>query len=131
MITSVVDFLAHWDDVEPRRRELGFLGADWRDLGSAAGSLHVGLTRFDLAPGEIPTPPHLHHDEEEIFYVLEGSGLSWQDDKTYAIRAGDVLIHRVSEEAHTLRAGHDGLVVLAFGERARAVSSTLPRANTT
>ena len=61
-----------------------------------------------------------HADEEEHHYVLAGGGLSWQDGKTYAIVAGDCLLHRVHEAAHTLIAGDEGLTVLAFGPRAES-----------
>ncbi len=30
-------------------------------------------------------PVHVHGDEEELFFVLRGSGLSWQDGRTYAV----------------------------------------------
>jgi uncharacterized cupin superfamily protein len=119
--------VVHWDDVEEARREEGFIGATWRPLGWKTDCRRIGVNRIDMAPGEIPTPPHVHHDEEEIHFVLSGSGLSWQDGKTYAIGAGDVLVHRVNEEAHTLRGGDDGLSVLAFGQRGGSWGATLPR----
>jgi uncharacterized cupin superfamily protein len=71
----------------------------------------------------------VHPVEEEIFFVLVGSGLSRQDDKTYEIRAGDCIVHRAMAEAHTLRAGDDGLTVLAYGHRMRTPGAYLPNAN--
>jgi len=118
--------LAHWDDLEPRRPKWPALGGAWTDLGTAAGSRGVGLNRIDLGPGEISTPAHVHGDEEEIFFVLRGSGLSWQDGATHEIRAGDCLVHRPRAEAHTLRAGDDGLDVLAFGQRLPVGGAHLP-----
>jgi uncharacterized cupin superfamily protein len=45
------------------------------------------------------------------------------------VRAGDCLVHLPLENAHTLRAGDDGLDVLAFGQRIYAGGvSWLPRA---
>jgi uncharacterized cupin superfamily protein len=120
--------IAHWDDVEPRDVEAGHLRARWTNLGRAAGSVRIGVTRLELGPGDIPTPVHVHNDEEEIFYVLEGSGLSWQDGEAYEVKIGDCLVHRVGEEEHTLRGGDDGLAVLAFGEREHGFSAHLPRA---
>jgi uncharacterized cupin superfamily protein len=121
--------IAHWDEVEPVRRDIGHLRAEWTDLGRAAGSVNVGVRRIRLAPGEIPTPEHVHPVEEEIFYVLEGSGLSRQDGKTHEIRAGDCIVHVAMAEAHTLRAGDHGLVVLAYGHRMRTPGAYLPNAN--
>lgn len=124
--------MAHWDDVEGGRRAAGHLDAEWLDLGSAAGSVTVGLQLIRIEPGAWSTPAHIEHAEEEIFYVLAGSGLSWQDagdgPATFAVGPGDCLVHLVREEAHTLQAGPDGLEVLAFGERALGGGARLPRA---
>ncbi|HEU0303826.1 MAG TPA: cupin domain-containing protein [Gaiellaceae bacterium] len=98
------------------------------DLGHAAGSVGIGVARLRLDPGGRSSPVHVELDEEEIFYVLDGSGLSWQDGETYEVRPGDCIVHRVGWEAHTLIAGPDGLDVLAFGERTNATASYLPRA---
>ena len=120
--------IAHWDEVEPERRDFGHLRGEWTDLGRAAGSVDVGVRRIRLAPGEIPTPAHVHPVEEELVYVLGGSGLSWQDGKTCAVRARDVIVHVAMREAHTLRAGDEGLEVLAFGHRMRTPGAYLPHA---
>ncbi len=80
------------------------------------------------------TPLHLEGAEEEIFYVLGGSGVSVQSEDPdelsgYEVRAGDCIVHLALENAHTLQAGDDGLDVLAFGQRAPAPGVTwLPRA---
>ena len=60
--------------------------------------------------------------------MLSGSGVSWQDGACYDVAAGDCLVHTAGTEAHTLRAGADGLEVLAFGERHRGSGARLPRA---
>jgi uncharacterized cupin superfamily protein len=118
--------IAHWEDVEKVRRDVGNIHASWSFLGEAAGCRVVGVRRIELAPGEIPTPAHAHSDEEEIFFVLAGSGLSWQDGVTYEVGAGDCIVHRARTQAHTLRAGDDGLDVLAFGPRPRPGITVLP-----
>jgi uncharacterized cupin superfamily protein len=120
--------LAHWDDVEPLDLRRGPMQLDRIDLGHAAGSKDVGVARLKLDPGGRSSPVHVELDEEEIFYVLDGSGLSWQDGKTYAVARGDCIVHRVAEETHTLIAGEDSLDVLAFGERTNATATALPRA---
>jgi uncharacterized cupin superfamily protein len=120
--------VTHWDDIEPRVVDVGDLRARWRDLGRAAGSRRLGMRRCDIAPGGRSTPAHVHADEEEIFFVLRGEGLSWQDGKGHPVRPGDAIVHRTNEEAHTLLAGTDGLDVLIFGERAASNLAWLPRA---
>ena len=120
--------VAHWDEVAPRRRETGHQAGDWYDLGSAAGSVSVGLQRVLVDPGRWSTPAHAEGAEEEIFFVLSGSGISWQDGEAYEIGAGDCLVHLPEEQAHTLRAGPEGLEVLAYGQRKPQGNTVLPRA---
>jgi uncharacterized cupin superfamily protein len=121
------EFIVHWDDVEARRNELGHLAATWRDLGRAAGSVTVGMKRLEIDPGKWSTPAHVEGAEEEIVYVLGGSGLSWQNEKVYEIGPGDCIVHLPSRWAHTLRAGDDGLDVLIYGMRVPLQIADLPR----
>jgi uncharacterized cupin superfamily protein len=118
----------NWDDVPVRQVAVGPIEGAWRDLGTAAGSRLLGLRRVRIEPGKRSTPAHTHSGEEELFFVLGGSGLSWQDGATYAVGAGDLLVHLVEGPAHTLVAGPDGLDVLAFGERTASEACYLPRA---
>ncbi len=120
--------IAHWDDAPNRRRELGPLTSTWTFLGEAAGCITIGLRRLQVDPGKLSTPVHVHGAEEEIFFVLAGSGLSWQDGKSYEVAAGDCLVHLAETEAHTLKAGDGGLDVLAFGQRLQTENGVLPRA---
>jgi uncharacterized cupin superfamily protein len=118
----------HWDDVEPRRFDGEQLrGTGWR-LGTAAGAERIGLTRYRLRAGERAMPVHVHADEEELFYVLDGDGLSWQDGRTYAVRAGDCILHRAGAEPHTIVGAGEGLDVLAFGGGSPTGLTWLPRA---
>jgi uncharacterized cupin superfamily protein len=119
----------HWDDVEPVAIDDGDLrGTRWR-LGAAAGTTRVGLSRYKLAPGERAMPVHVHGDEEELFYVLAGEGLSWQDGRTYSVGAGDCILHRPRAEAHTIAGAGEGLDVLAFGSGSDTGVTWLPRAS--
>jgi uncharacterized cupin superfamily protein len=116
-----------WDDVAVQEVDLGPLRFRRRRLGAAAGAAQAGLSLWELPPGARSTPPHVHSDEEELCYVLDGSGVSWQDGSTYAIGAGDVLLHRCGAEAHTLVAGDVGLSVLTFAEGSRTSLTHMPR----
>jgi uncharacterized cupin superfamily protein len=120
--------LVHWDDIDPGRREAGEIGGTWTNLGRAARSVNAGVNRIQVDPGKRSTPLHAHGAEEEIFYVLGGSGLLYQGGKTCAVAAGDCIVHRAGTAHHTLRAGEDGLDVLAFGERIGVEVAHLPRA---
>lgn len=119
--------IAHWDDVEDRRRAKGEMDATWQRLGEAAGTKGVGVNRVHVAPGKLPTPPHSHGASEEIFFVLAGSGLAWQDEQVHEVRPGDCVIHRANELEHTFVAGPDGLEYLVFGTKHPTEFSWLPR----
>ncbi len=44
-----------------------------------------------LEPGEAP-PLHVHHDTEQIFYVIQGAGTLYiGNDKTFPVKPGDVV----------------------------------------
>ncbi|MBI4789960.1 MAG: cupin domain-containing protein [Chloroflexi bacterium] len=45
-----------------------------------------------LEPGEAP-PLHVHHDAEQIFYVIEGTGRLeiGEELKSYGVKSGDVV----------------------------------------
>lgn len=119
--------VVHWDEIAPRRSPKPAAGGDWFFLGEAAGSVGVGVNRILLGPGEISTPAHVHGADEETFFVLNGSGLSWQDGETFEVRAGDTLVHAPRLAAHTLKAGPQGLDVLAYGPRSRLGGAYLPK----
>jgi uncharacterized cupin superfamily protein len=124
--------ISHWDDVRTWRGERGHIAGTWFSL-VGRDSRTVGVKRIQIDPGMWATPLHLEGFDEEIFWVLGGSGLSaqWEGEETlaYEVREGDCLVHLALENAHTLQAGPDGLDVLAFGHRSYAPGVTwLPRA---
>ena len=103
------------------------MDATWQTLGRAAGTKLVGVNRVRVAPGMLPTPPHSHGASEEIYYVLDGSGLAWQDGEVHDVRPGDCIIHRADHHEHTFVAGPDGLDFLVFGTRHPTEVGWLPR----
>ncbi len=119
--------IAQIEDV--RRHTMGPPGvaSTWTNLGRAIGSVAVGLRRIEIPAGERATPPHDHGAEEEIFYVLAGTGTLWQAGATCEIGAGDCIVHLPRSGAHTIRGGPDGIEVLVFGERRPAELCVLPR----
>jgi uncharacterized cupin superfamily protein len=121
--------LCHWDDVPSEAIDRGGeLRGERRRLGGAAGAVRAGLSRYRLPPRARAMPVHVHADEEEIFFVLDGDGLSWQDGRTYRVTAGDCVVHRAGAEAHTIVGGDAGLDVLAFGSGSDTGLTWLPRA---
>jgi len=119
--------IVHWDDVEQRRNAKGEMDAAWQRLGRTAGAVGVGVNRVRVAPGKLPTPPHSHGASEELYYVLGGSGLAWQDDAVHEVRPGDCVIQRADEHEHTFVAGLDGLEYLVYGTNYATELGWLPR----
>jgi uncharacterized cupin superfamily protein len=118
--------IAHYDEAPAHEHELGHIRGRWTMLGYAAGTVNVGVQRIQVPAGGWSTPAHEHGREEEIFYVLEGRGLSWQDGEVAEVRAGDCIVYLASGGAHTLNA-IETLDVLAFGERVYDESVGFPR----
>jgi uncharacterized cupin superfamily protein len=119
--------IAHFDEARRREIDLGHLRSTWSLLGEAAGSVDVGVRRIEVQPGGWSTPAHEHGREEEIFFVLAGRGLSWQGGETYEIRAGDCIVYRAHEGAHTVHAFDGGIDFLAFGPRVWDENVGFPR----
>ena len=119
--------LAHWDDVEKHHRAIGEMDAVWQHLGDAAGTVEVGLNRVRVAPRKLPTPPHSHGASEELYFILGGSGLAWQDGDVHEVRPGDCVIQTADHFEHTFVAGPDGLDYLVFGTRHPTEFGWLPR----
>ena len=120
------------DEIEAGVWDAGQIQARRRRLGAAAGADRLGVAIIEVEPGCRSTPPHSHVDEDEVFLVLAGSGLSYQssgsrDARTYEIGVDDVLLHPSSGDAHTLIAGDDGLAVLVVAEGSRTGLTWLPR----
>ena len=119
--------LAHWDEAEGRRNEKGPMNATWQRLGDAAGARGIGVNRVRVEPGRLPTPPHSHGLSEEIYYVLGGSGLLWQDEAVCEVGAGDTVVQVADHHEHTFKGGPNGLDYLVFGTRHPIEYGWLPR----
>ena len=103
------------------------MDAVWQFLARVAGAKTIGLNRVRVAPGKLPTPPHSHGASEEIYYVLGGSGLVWQDEVVHEVEPGDCIVQRANEQEHTFVAGRDGLDYLVYGTNYPTELGWLPR----
>jgi uncharacterized cupin superfamily protein len=72
-------------------------------LGRQAGSQRVGLSLWEVPPGQAAYPYHLHLAEEEIVVVLEGQPSLRTPDGWRELEQGEVLSFRTGEEgAHQI-----------------------------
>ena len=118
--------IAHFDNARTREYAVGHLRGRWTFVGEAAGCVKVGVRRLEVPAGAWSTPAHQHGRDEEIFYVLSGRGLSWQDGEVCEVGPGDCIVYLACGGAHTLHA-IEPLVVLTFGERHEDESVSFPR----
>jgi uncharacterized cupin superfamily protein len=118
--------IAHYDEAPSREFAIGHIQGRWTAVGTAAGSVSVGVRRIEIPAGGWSTPAHEHGREEEIFYVLGGRGISWQDWETAEVGPGDCIVYLAGAGAHTLHA-LEPLDVLAFGPRFHDESVGFPR----
>ena len=73
-------------------------------LAAAAGARDLGATIYELDPGAVVSPLHLHHANEEMLIVLSGEATVRRLGGETAHRAGEVVSFPVGAEgAHQIR----------------------------
>lgn len=60
-------------------------------IGARLGAKKLGYRLTVLKPGRRAWPFHNHHANEELFFILEGSGSVRIGTDTFSIRAGDLI----------------------------------------
>ena len=60
-------------------------------IGLRIGAKRLGYRLCKVPPGKRAWPYHSHYANEEMFFILAGTGTLRQGDKTYPIRAGDII----------------------------------------
>jgi len=87
-------------DVELKPRPAGFAptggsperyGSSMGMVGNVLGSRKLGYNITAVPPGKRAFPPHNHQINEEMFFVLEGTGEVRIGEITYPIRPGDIV----------------------------------------
>ena len=80
------------------------------------GADQTGMNYLIIKPGKREAFAHRHHQAEEIYVVLAGSGRVKLDDELVELTPLDAV--RVAPgTARTFEAGSEGLEVLIFGPR--------------
>lgn len=60
-------------------------------IGQQIGAQKLGYNLTAVAPGKAAFPKHSHRVNEEMFFILDGTGELTLGDARYPIRAGDVI----------------------------------------
>lgn len=76
--------------LESSRQGHGYESAKAR-VSERVGLSKLGANYIEVPPGKSFCPYHVHHVEEEMFVILEGTGDYRFGDTTYAVGPGDVL----------------------------------------
>lgn len=82
------------DDVEEITRTSGdHWGASFKPLTPAMRPQggRLGVNQMRLEPGRAGVPFHLHHREDEVFFVLSGRGVLRYGDEINELRPGDCV----------------------------------------
>ena len=115
--------------------EFWFLDSRVRILVSGAQTSGAcALIEVFAPPGHQP-PLHVHHEDDEGFYIVEGEVTIWAGDERHVLSAGD---YRVAPKGvpHTVRTGESGAHYLVtdtpanFEVFVRAVGSPEPDTGT-
>jgi uncharacterized cupin superfamily protein len=65
--------------------------SDFARIGPLLGAKHLGYSYDVVPPGKRSCPFHSHRAEEEMFFIIEGTGTLRYGNETRRIRAGDVI----------------------------------------
>ncbi|MGH8145950.1 MAG: cupin domain-containing protein [Rhodanobacteraceae bacterium] len=63
----------------------------WAEIASRIGARKLGYNLTVVAPGKCNCPFHSHRAEEEMFFILEGTGELRYGDSRHPLRAGDFI----------------------------------------
>jgi len=69
----------------------GRFASRYKRIGPLVGAKDLGYSYDVVAPGKTSCPFHSHRAEEEMFFILRGTGTLRYGTETRRIRAGDVI----------------------------------------
>lgn len=107
-------------DLKFKTESHGEFEQHYAQISDAIGAKRLGYNLTILPPGKKACPFHHHRVEEEMFLILEGTGILRYGENEYPVRAKDVIAAPAGDEktAHQLRNdGKTDLVYLALSTR--------------
>jgi uncharacterized cupin superfamily protein len=89
-----------------------------RSLSEATGMTGLGFHIIEVQPERDSTEFHMHYNEDECVYILEGTGTAQVGDDIFEVGAGDFLGYRKGGLAHTIKnTGSTVLKCIVAGQR--------------
>lgn len=99
-----------------------------RPVSRAVGAEHVTVNHFELAPGErFGFGYHRHPEQEELFYVLEGTATFETEAGDVEVRAGELVYFEPGEWQLGHNRGDEPVKALAMGAPAESSQADLRR----
>ncbi len=88
-----------------------------KELGKSVGSGKLYANMDSIPPGAYSTKYHSHSQQEEFFYVLQGTGTLRFNDRITEVKPGDFICKPSGDkDAHTFyNSGADNLLILDIG----------------
>ncbi|SFF80053.1 Cupin domain-containing protein [Halopelagius inordinatus] len=91
-------------DIEWSEREHGAMRFRRKQLGVAANADRLGASLYELPPGASSWPYHYHTGNEEVVYVVSGTGVLRTPAGESSVEPGDFAVFHADESgAHRLR----------------------------
>jgi uncharacterized cupin superfamily protein len=88
---------------KPNWAEPRFPGRHVAHVGAEAGARELGASVYELEPGAVGSPLHIHRANEELLFVLAGTVSLRGPDGTQLVSEGEVVaFHRGNAGAHSL-----------------------------
>jgi mannose-6-phosphate isomerase-like protein (cupin superfamily) len=81
---------------------------------TALGAKGIGLAHYRVNPGQRIGFGHTHHEAEEVYLVLSGSGRFKVDDDVFDVGPQD-LVYCPPGTVRAWEAGDEGMELVAFG----------------
>ena len=113
--------LINVDDItEFKGHEHGTFKAQYADVGGKIGAHQLGYNITIIPPGKKSYPFHNHHVSEEMFLILEGTGLLRFGENKYPLKKNDIVACPTGDRsvAHQIiNDGNTDLKYLALGTK--------------
>jgi uncharacterized cupin superfamily protein len=91
------------------------------DIDRALGTTQIGATLHVVPAGKTAWPYHRHHGNDELFFIVFGSGEYRVGDRRLPIKVGDCIGAPAGGEAHQIINSSSGeLRYIAFANHGRA-----------
>lgn len=91
------------------------------DIDGTIGTTQIGATLHVVPAGKTAWPYHRHHGNDEIFFVLSGTGEYRVGERRLPIKQGDCIGAPAGGEAHQIvNSSDDELRYIAFANHGRA-----------